>query len=120
MNFFGMVIVFFNLYYRVIAVLSNLKPLEVVFLNYFYYECFCWVNFDLSLCIDEMICYVLYVFVVYFGYLVVFVCIQQFCVRIDDNNYTIFLKDELPLKFGFSRRYSKFLNFFLIILYQSR
>ena len=53
----------------------------MVFLNYYYYECFFWVNFDLSSCIDEMICWVPYIFVVYFGYFVVFVCIQRYCVR---------------------------------------
>ena len=35
----------------------------MVFLKYYFYECFCWVNFDLSACIDEMICWVLYIFV---------------------------------------------------------
>ena len=54
-NFFGMVIVLYNLYYRVIVVQSNWSYLEVVFLNYYYYECFCWVNFHLPSCIDEMI-----------------------------------------------------------------
>ena len=62
----------------------------VFFLNFYYYKCFCGVNFDLSSCIDEKICWVLYIFVVYFDYLVVFVCIQRYCVRIFDNNYTIF------------------------------
>ena len=48
-----------------------------------------------------MICLVLCSFVVYFDCLAVFVDIQQCCVRIFDNSYTIFLKDGLPLKFGF-------------------
>ena len=44
----------------------------MVFMNYFYCERFCWVNFDLFSCTDEMIYLVLYFFVVYFGYFVVF------------------------------------------------
>ena len=72
--------------------------MEVVFLNYLYYECFCWVKFDLFSCIGEMIYLVLYIFVVYFGYLVVFVCIRQCCVRIFGNNYTI-TESELSMLF---------------------
>ena len=34
----------------------------MVFLNYYDFECFCWVNFDLFSCIDEMIYLVLYFF----------------------------------------------------------
>ena len=44
----------------------------MVFLKYYYYECVCWVSFDLFSCIDEKICWSLYTFVVYFDYLVVF------------------------------------------------
>ena len=50
---FGMVIFLYNLYYRVIVVQKYWGYLEVIFLNYCYYEYFCWVNFDLSSCIDE-------------------------------------------------------------------
>ena len=80
--FFGLVIVLGNSDYKVIVAQSNFSYLEVVFLNYYYYECFHWVNFDLFSCIDKMIYLVLYIFVVCFNYLVVFVCIRQCCVRI--------------------------------------
>ena len=40
-NFFGLVIVLYDLYYRVIVVASNWSSSEVVFLNYPYYESFC-------------------------------------------------------------------------------
>ena len=76
MNFFGLVSVLDNSDYKVIVVLSNWSYLEVVILNYYYYECFCWVNFDLFSITDEMIYLVLYIFVVYFDCLVVFVNIR--------------------------------------------
>ena len=87
--FFDMVIILDNLDYKVIVVLSNLSYLKMSFLNYFYYERFCLVNFDLFSCVDEMIYLVVYIFVVFSGYLVVFVCIRQCCVRNIGNNYTI-------------------------------
>ena len=70
--------------------LNNLNCLEVVFRNYYYCECFYWVNFDLSLCAGEMICLVLCTFVVYFDFHAVFFCIQQCYVSIFGNSYTIF------------------------------
>ena len=70
--------------------MNNLFCLEVVFQSYYYCECFCLVYFDLFSCIDKMIYLVFFTFVVYFGCLVVLVCIKQCCVRIFGNNYTIF------------------------------
>ena len=48
---------------------NNLNYLEVVFQNYYYYECFYLINFGLYSCIDKMICLVFCTFVVYFSYL---------------------------------------------------
>ena len=51
---------------------------------------FCLVDFDHSSCIDRMIYLVLYIFEVCFGYLVSFVYIRIYYVRIVGNNYIIF------------------------------
>ena len=90
MIFFVWAIYLYNLSYMVIGFLSNLSYLEVVFLNYYYYIYFCLVDFDLFSCIDRMIYLVLCAFEVYSDYLVVFVYIRRYCVRIVGNNYTIF------------------------------
>ena len=74
-----------------IVVKSNYSYQEVVFLNYYYCECFCLVNFGLISCIGKMIYLVLYGFVVFSDYLVGFVYIQQCYVHIYSNSYTIFL-----------------------------
>ena len=89
-NFFVRAIYLPNLSYMLIGFLSNLSCLEVVFLNYFYYIYFCLVDLDLFSCIDGMIYMVLCAFEVYSDYLVVFVYIRQYCVRIVGNIYTIF------------------------------
>ena len=81
--------------------LNDLSYLVVVFQSYCYFECFCVVNFDLFACFDRMIYLVLCTFVIFFYCLASFICIQQYCVRIFGNSYTIFFNDGLPLKFGF-------------------
>ena len=63
---------------------------EVVFLICCYYIYFCLVDFDLFSYFDRTIYLVLYAFEVCFGYLVVFVYIRKYYVRIVGNNYTIF------------------------------
>ena len=72
-----------------IGFLSSLSYLGVVYQSCCYYVLFCLVNFDPFSFIDRMIYSVLCTFVVYFGYLVVFVYLRLCCVRIFDNNYTI-------------------------------
>ena len=62
----------------------------VVFLNYNCFEFFRLVNFVLFSCINKKIYTVPFDLVVNLIYLFAFVCIQQFCVRINGNNYTIF------------------------------
>ena len=88
--FFVLVIFLYNLSYMVIHSLCNWCCSEVVFLNCCYCIHFCLVDFDLSSCIDRMIYLVLYIFEVCFGYLVAFVYIRIYYVRIVGNNYTIF------------------------------
>ena len=70
-----------------IGFLSNLNYLGVVYQSCYYYVYFCLVSFDPFSCIGRTICLVLCTWVVYFGYLVVFV--RQCYFRIFDNNYTI-------------------------------
>ena len=72
-----------------IGFLSNLNYLGVVYQSCYYYVYFRLVYFDPFSCISRMICLVLFTFVVYFGYVFVFVYIRQCYVRIFDNNYTI-------------------------------
>ena len=72
-----------------IAFLSNLNYLGVVYQSCYYYVYFCLVNFDPFSCIDRMIHLVLCTFAVCSGYLVVFVYIRHCCIRIFGNNYTI-------------------------------
>ena len=89
-NFFVLVICLYNHSYKAIDFLNNWKYLEVVFQSYFYREYFYLVNFGLFSCIDKMIYLVLYTFVVYFGYLAVFVDNRQCCVRIYGKNTPFF------------------------------
>ena len=53
----------------------NLSCLEVVFLNCYYYICFCLVEFGLFSCTDRMFYLVLCTFEIYSDCLVVFVYI---------------------------------------------
>ena len=89
-NFFVLVIYLYNLSNKVIGFLNNWNYLEVVYQSCYYYVYFCLVNFGLFSCIDRMIYLVLCTFLVCSGYLVAFVYIRQYCVRIFGNNYTIF------------------------------
>ena len=88
--FFVLVIFLYNLSYMVIDTFCNWCCSEVVFLNCFYYINFCLLDFDLFSYIDRTIYLVLSAFEVYSDYLVVFVYIRKYCVRIVGNNYTIF------------------------------
>ena len=69
-----------------IGFLSNLIYLGVVYQSCYYYVYFCLVNFDPFSCIGRGIFLALCNFVVYFGYLVVFVYIRQCYVRIVEKN----------------------------------
>ena len=71
---------------KVFSICFCFSCLEVVFLSCCYSEHFCLINFDLSSSIDKKICLVLFVFVVYLGCLVGFMCLQQCYVHICDNN----------------------------------
>ena len=73
----------------------------MVFQSFCYYECFCLVNIVIFSYCDSMIYLVLCTYKFYFDCLATFVCIQQRCIRIFGNSYTIFLNDGLLLKFGF-------------------